>query len=266
MGEREWYLFSLKDRKYPTGLRTNRATRAGYWKATGKDKEVYSASSGTLLGMKKTLVFYKGRAPRGEKTKWVMHEYRLDAHFSYTTKKEWVICRIFHKSGEKKTPLLQLQGHSSNASTKPPLLSSLTNFTLELECQTQSPVMIHQDQDHFFSLHAPPNNSSFSDLFLRAKEPKLIKTEDSNATLYQHQSLDDPNNSLRWVIKLNQSQGQFLNPFPLEVDAGLMAFSGGSNPQVRDTSTSTIFDRVRLQQVLDVAHIGINFWPMPQHV
>ncbi|KAL2319986.1 hypothetical protein Fmac_028955 [Flemingia macrophylla] len=239
MGEREWYLFSLRDRKYPTGLRTNRATGAGYWKATGKDKEVYSASSGTLLGMKKTLVFYKGRAHRVEKTKWVMHEYRLDAHFSHTTK-EWVICRIFHKSGEKKTPLLQLQGHSSNASTKPPLLSSLTNFTLELECQSQSPVMIHQDQDHFFSLHAPPNNSSFSDLFLRAKEPKLIKTEDSNATLYQHQSLDDPNNSLRWVIKLNQSQGQFLNPFPLEVDAGLMEFSGGSNPQERERLLSKV--------------------------
>ncbi|EYU36590.1 hypothetical protein MIMGU_mgv1a0262081mg, partial [Erythranthe guttata] len=85
MGEREWYFFSLRDRKYPTGLRTNRATGAGYWKATGKDREVYSSSSGggaQLLGMKKTLVFYKGRAPRGEKTKWVMHEYRLDGDFS----------------------------------------------------------------------------------------------------------------------------------------------------------------------------------------
>lgn len=82
MGEREWYFFSLRDRKYPTGLRTNRATGAGYWKATGKDREVLSAATGTLLGMKKTLVFYKGRAPRGEKTKWVMHEYRLDGDFS----------------------------------------------------------------------------------------------------------------------------------------------------------------------------------------
>lgn len=91
MGEREWYFFSLRDRKYPTGLRTNRATGAGYWKATGKDREVYSASSGALLGMKKTLVFYKGRAPRGEKTKWVMHEYRLDGDFSYrhTCKVMW---------------------------------------------------------------------------------------------------------------------------------------------------------------------------------
>ena len=78
MGEREWYFFSLRDRKYPTGMRTNRATGAGYWKATGKDREVLNAATGALLGMKKTLVFYKGRAPRGEKTPWVMHEYRLD--------------------------------------------------------------------------------------------------------------------------------------------------------------------------------------------
>jgi len=82
MGEREWYFFSLRDRKYPTGMRTNRATAAGYWKATGKDREVLSAATGALLGMKKTLVFYKGRAPRGEKTKWVLHEYRLDGDFA----------------------------------------------------------------------------------------------------------------------------------------------------------------------------------------
>ncbi|XP_007036530.2 PREDICTED: NAC domain-containing protein 92 [Theobroma cacao] len=103
MGEKEWYFFSLRDRKYPTGLRTNRATEAGYWKTTGKDKEIFRA--GILVGMKKTLVFYKGRAPKGEKSNWVMHEYRLEnKHPFRTTKEEWVVCRVFQKSAAVKKP------------------------------------------------------------------------------------------------------------------------------------------------------------------
>ncbi|CAN0860668.1 NAC domain-containing protein 87 [Linum grandiflorum] len=102
MGEKEWYFFCQRDKKYPTGMRTNRATVAGYWKATGKDKEIFRGR-GCLVGMKKTLVFYRGRAPKGEKTNWVMHEFRLEGNFSYysfpkASKDEWVVCRVFHKS------------------------------------------------------------------------------------------------------------------------------------------------------------------------
>ncbi|KAG8369301.1 hypothetical protein BUALT_Bualt15G0137100 [Buddleja alternifolia] len=172
MGEREWYFFSLRDRKYPTGLRTNRATGAGYWKATGKDREVYStnnsysssgAAEAVLLGMKKTLVFYKGRAPRGEKTKWVMHEYRLDGHFSsrHTCKEEWVICRIFHKIGEKKIPGI-LQGQSYLMSTTlPPLLEPPTLLN---NLESQSPHQLIQNPNPNFDINIMTMTQQSDDL------------------------------------------------------------------------------------------------------
>uniref|UniRef100_A0A453JPQ3 NAC domain-containing protein n=1 Tax=Aegilops tauschii subsp. strangulata TaxID=200361 RepID=A0A453JPQ3_AEGTS len=84
VGGKEWYFYSLKDRKYATGQRTNRATVSGYWKATGKDRVV--ARRGALVGMRKTLVFYQGRAPKGRKTEWVMHEYRLEGAHEQASK------------------------------------------------------------------------------------------------------------------------------------------------------------------------------------
>jgi hypothetical protein len=78
-GDGEYYFFSPRDRKYPNGIRPNRAAGSGYWKATGTDKPIHDAATGESVGVKKALVFYKGRPPRGTKTSWIMHEYRLAA-------------------------------------------------------------------------------------------------------------------------------------------------------------------------------------------
>ncbi|KAL6553302.1 hypothetical protein OROGR_007144 [Orobanche gracilis] len=94
--QNEWYLFSHKDKKYPTGVRTNRATAAGFWKATGRDKAIYQSNS-RRIGMRKTLVFYIGRAPHGHKTDWIMHEYRLDDDNAEVQEDGWVVCRVFKK-------------------------------------------------------------------------------------------------------------------------------------------------------------------------
>ncbi|XP_022731495.1 NAC domain-containing protein 100 [Durio zibethinus] len=137
MGEKEWYFFSLRDRKYPTGVRTNRATNTGYWKTTGKDKEIFNSVTSELVGMKKTLVFYRGRAPRGEKTNWVMHEYRIHSKSSFrTTKDEWVVCRVFQKSaGVKKYP--------SNQSR------AVNPYNLEIGASLIPPAMIQAENYHF---------------------------------------------------------------------------------------------------------------------
>ncbi|XP_028807487.1 protein CUP-SHAPED COTYLEDON 2-like [Neltuma alba] len=135
MGEKEWYFFSLRDRKYPTGLRTNRATEAGYWKATGKDREIYSSKTSALVGMKKTLVFYRGRAPKGEKSNWVMHEYRLEGKFAYhylsrSSKDEWVISRVFQKSGSGNGGSATISSSCSGSKKTRNIMSSSSNLSL----------------------------------------------------------------------------------------------------------------------------------------
>ncbi|XP_010486659.1 PREDICTED: NAC domain-containing protein 59-like [Camelina sativa] len=112
--DQEWYFFSALDKKYGNGARMNRATNKGYWKATGKDREIRRDIQ--LLGMKKTLVFHSGRAPDGLRTNWVMHEYRL---VEYETENNgslldaYVLCRVFHKnnigppSGNRYAPFME---------------------------------------------------------------------------------------------------------------------------------------------------------------
>ncbi|GER49173.1 NAC domain-containing protein [Striga asiatica] len=107
-GEKEWYFFSPRDRKYPNGSRPNRAAGHGYWKATGADKPIGHPKP---VGIKKALVFYSGKAPKGEKTNWIMHEYRLaDVDRSARKKNnslrldDWVLCRIYNKKGTIEPP------------------------------------------------------------------------------------------------------------------------------------------------------------------
>nr|CAB3474614.1 unnamed protein product [Digitaria exilis] len=102
-GRKEWYFFTPRDRKYPNGSRPNRAAGRGYWKATGADKPIAPKGSGKAVGIKKALVFYSGKAPRGVKTDWIMHEYRLADTDRAPGKKgsqkldEWVLCRLYNK-------------------------------------------------------------------------------------------------------------------------------------------------------------------------
>ncbi|KAL1202502.1 NAC domain-containing protein 55 [Cardamine amara subsp. amara] len=97
-GEKEWYFFSPRDRKYPNGSRPNRVAGSGYWKATGTDKVI--STEGRRVGIKKALVFYVGKAPKGTKTNWIMHEYRLiepSRRNGSTKLDDWVLCRIYKK-------------------------------------------------------------------------------------------------------------------------------------------------------------------------
>lgn len=97
----EWFFFHPYERKYHGSSRINRITKEGYWKPTGRDITI--KRNNEPIGMKKFLVFHKGRAP-GEKTNRVMHEYRLAFRGPASPKYDtYVLCRLFDKSSSSTT-------------------------------------------------------------------------------------------------------------------------------------------------------------------
>ncbi|KAL2497563.1 Protein BEARSKIN2 [Abeliophyllum distichum] len=144
--QNEWYFFSHKDRKYPTGSRTNRATNAGFWKATGRDKCI--RNSFKKIGMRKTLVFYRGRAPHGQKTDWIMHEYRLedsDDAQGNLSEDGWVVCRVFKKKNLFKVGNGGGNGVSSDQVNSAAASQSRTLFT---QRDRENQYLMHQQQAH----------------------------------------------------------------------------------------------------------------------
>ncbi|KAI3437129.1 NAC domain-containing protein [Psidium guajava] len=110
VGEKEWYFFCMRGRKYRNSIRPNRVTGSGFWKATGIDKPIHAAKEPhDCIGLKKSLVYYRGSAGKGMKTDWMMHEFRLPppgktAHDNLSSAKSnaqeaevWTLCRIFKR-------------------------------------------------------------------------------------------------------------------------------------------------------------------------
>ncbi|BAT87044.1 hypothetical protein VIGAN_05038200 [Vigna angularis var. angularis] len=146
-GEQEWYFFSPRDRKYPNGARPNRAASSGYWKATGTDRPILTSHGHHKVGVKKALVFYGGKPPKGVKTNWIMHEYRLVGSSSNSSSKppslpadharsskknslrldDWVLCRIYKKNNSTmmpRFPLMEQNKELSSESTMLPMMST----------------------------------------------------------------------------------------------------------------------------------------------
>ncbi|KAG0574389.1 hypothetical protein KC19_VG259100 [Ceratodon purpureus] len=169
VNQNNWYFFSHKDKKYPTGNRANRATKAGFWKATGRDKCIQTQGA---LGMRKTLVFYRGRAPHGQKTDWIMHEFRLadgttanqsSTSFQRTQNYDfhegagaWVVCRVFRKTknlkskGDNDTPTTTSLEEDHQMALLPDITDSTERFSSDESDHVDYPPSDHMVQ-HLFN-------------------------------------------------------------------------------------------------------------------
>ncbi|KAK3408238.1 NAC domain-containing protein 90 [Eucalyptus grandis] len=106
----QWFFFAPMQEREARGGRPSRSLATGYWKATGSPSYVYS-SDNKVIGMKKSMVFYVGKAPKGRKTQWKLNEYRAIELSPTNTnssssnisipklKREFTLCRVYVVSG-----------------------------------------------------------------------------------------------------------------------------------------------------------------------
>ncbi|XP_077233243.1 uncharacterized protein LOC143875553 isoform X2 [Tasmannia lanceolata] len=85
-----WYL--PENMLYYINAEDHMSLNHGYWKATGQDRIIVATPA---EGRRTTLEFYRGQAPDGEKTDWVMHEYRVDQRPQNYS----LLCRVFRNVG-----------------------------------------------------------------------------------------------------------------------------------------------------------------------
>ncbi|KAF3321804.1 NAC domain-containing protein 90-like protein [Carex littledalei] len=102
--QEQWFFFCPRQQREVQGGRPTRTTLYGYWKGTGSPTYVFS-SSNKVIAVKRTLVFYQGKAPAGIKTKWKMNEYKALQHGVHRVpaktptcmqlRHEFSLCRVY---------------------------------------------------------------------------------------------------------------------------------------------------------------------------
>ncbi|GFS36100.1 NAC (No Apical Meristem) domain transcriptional regulator superfamily protein [Actinidia rufa] len=158
-GEKAWYFFTPRDRKYPNGNRPNRAAGDGYWKATSSDKSIMF--NGHVVGYKKSLAFCLGKAPDGIKTPWIMQEYKLPADKRQESKRagkgmkldNWVLCKIYkHKSKSKDSVVHKVQAQQDHdAEHVPAEMNNVNNQNGESMPLNPMPNDLHHETNNGYN-------------------------------------------------------------------------------------------------------------------
>ncbi|WOG92739.1 hypothetical protein DCAR_0312014 [Daucus carota subsp. sativus] len=193
--DNEWFFFCPKDRKYQNGQRSNRATVAGYWKATGKDRFIKSGKGMNVIGRKKTLVFYTGRAPKGNRSHWVIHEYcATDEALSgmHPGQGAFVLCRLFKKHDGKQDEM----GENSNCEE---VEQNVSSPTVSMQNRLDVPSDVSSASTGIKIRSRQSNNQRAQNLVSHGTAPRRIRLQmklqvgSTHGCLAKNTSLPDEN-------------------------------------------------------------------------
>ncbi|VAI68087.1 unnamed protein product [Triticum turgidum subsp. durum] len=282
----EWFFFARRDRpKYPgKSSRSCRSTAAGYWKATGKDRLIRAPGpggcrgKGALIGVKKTLVFHRGRAPRGARTPWIMHEYtatdpnpqsQSQSQSAGPQNDSFVLYRLFNKQDEE-TPAPVSEPPSTSPPANPPLQQADDTASASGVEDKASP----SDSSQLTPTNATTDHTSTAHLLAAAGDAEQIADQDAAylnmlAQLPAISSPMRPYTDLPFVGNMGDEQEDFsmyLNNIIGEQDVQAMLpnpaddETGVSNP----TGSWTPYPQDMLDMINSIGPMGAAPWTQQQ--
>nr|KJB09564.1 hypothetical protein B456_001G150000 [Gossypium raimondii] len=245
----EWFFFyklsKISQRK------NDRSTNDGYWKSTGADRPITCGDS--LIGTKKTLVFYKGRTPNGLRTDWVMHEFRATADsLPPNADNSYVVGYLRGNAAEKNEYLISnvyqqctrfaASSSQDNAVGATSMESNSADFDIALRMYMEEEGMFDSDLSPSGGLHCFPSSSAIFNNDQSRIEEERFSLEDFDY-LQSDDLFDDEN---EW-------QRQFVNTIDDE-----MEFYGAlfHNPDERTNAEAEYRDNAWVKKHYRVVTVG----------
>ncbi|XP_022757652.1 NAC domain-containing protein 86-like [Durio zibethinus] len=216
----EWFFFyklnKISERK------NDRSTKAGYWKSTGKDRDISYRDK--VIGTKKTLVFYTGHTPHGVKTDWVMHEFRAAADIiPPNADNSYVVGYLKNNAAEntensipndgQSSTYLVASGSQNNAvgvtsmEVAPQLPSDNMDYEIALQIQMKDQGIFDYDLSSYNGLHDLPSSSAIASNGQNRMEEEGISLED---LLQSNDPVDDEQNEWQLQFDTIEEENEFM--------------------------------------------------------
>ncbi|KAL3730110.1 hypothetical protein ACJRO7_027157 [Eucalyptus globulus] len=180
----------------PRGHKRKRKTEGGFWKETCAKRVIQAPDTGEQIGLRRSLVYHKGRQRDAHRTNSHMYEYHLKSNVSDSEISDpaaWVLCHIINKKSKK--------AKSATASTSTDL-SRPSNLNDSQNEETQD---ISAQASPGVTVEFPfPNEMSNSNLPIPDQQPQMSEEQYLSHDDCQH---DDKPSDGFWCKSYSPSDG-----------------------------------------------------------
>ncbi|XP_039172598.1 protein NTM1-like 9 [Eucalyptus grandis] len=171
----------------PHGRKRKRKTECGFWKETCSKRVIQAPDTGEEIGLRRGLVYHKGRQRNSQRTNLGMTEYHLNSNVSDSEISDpaaMVLCHIINRKSKKaKSPTA---GTSTDLSGPSNLNDSQNEETQDISELASPGVTVEFPLNETSNLNFPGQNVPIPD-----QQPQTTKEQCLSHDIYEHDEPSD---------------------------------------------------------------------------